>query len=144
MAYSGKYKPGKKYKSDPSQVFYRSLWEYNMMKWLDQNDGVVGWISEVPIRYKCLTDNNFHTYYIDFEIHFKNGQKLFVEIKPEHQTKPPQKGKRVTKRYLNEVMTYGKNVSKWAYAKKYAESKGYKFRIFTENELRKLGIRIIS
>lgn len=142
-SHKGFYKPGKKYMGDPTQVVYRSSWELSMMKWLDRNDGVIGWFSEYPIPYINLLDEHRHTYYVDFLIHFKNGQKLLVEVKPEYQTKLPEKKSRVTKKYVTETMTYAKNVSKWVYAKEWAKKRGYGFKVFTENELKKLGIKII-
>ena len=36
-----------------------------------------------------------------------------IEIKPKCQTQPPNKPKRKTKKYINEVMTKIKNTSKW-------------------------------
>ena len=40
-------------------------------------------------------------------------------------------------------MTYIKNESKWKAAKKYADDRGYHFEIWTENTLKKLGIKLL-
>ncbi len=45
MAYRGKYHPTnpKKYRGNPSQVIYRSLWERKLMVYCDNNDNVLEW-----------------------------------------------------------------------------------------------------
>ena len=55
--------------------------------------------------------------------------------KPAKKTKPPKKPKRQTKSYLYESMEYVKNQNKWEAAKKYADERGWKFIVLTENEL---------
>lgn len=143
MSYSGKYLPGPKYIGDRNNCYYRSLWERQVMRWCDLNSGVVSWSSEENIvPYKCVTDGKIHHYYVDFMIEFNNGERYLVEIKPEIQTKPPVKRQKLTRKYLTEVMTYGKNLSKWTYCKSYAEARGMKFAIWTEAILKKLGIQV--
>ncbi len=85
-----------------------------------------------------------HRYFID--IYFKDavGQKWLIEIKPKKQCQPPVKPSRKTKRYLNEVMTYVKNQSKWEAAHKWADSRGYRFAIWHEDILKQLGIKILK
>ena len=48
MAYSGRYKVKnrRKYKDDPDNVVFRSLWERNAFKWCDNNSSVKYWVSE--------------------------------------------------------------------------------------------------
>lgn len=145
--YKGKFKPKNftKYRGDPTLIIYRSLWELSVMKWCDSNCKVILWNSEeVVVPYRCQIDNKLHRYYIDFYIKFNNGDEYWIEVKPDSQTKAPKKGKRKTKKYINEVLTYGKNMSKWKAAKIAAESNGIIFQIWTENTLNKLGISIIS
>ena len=45
MAYSGIYKPvnPQKYRGNPNQVVYRSLWERKLMVYCDHNDAVLEW-----------------------------------------------------------------------------------------------------
>ena len=55
MSYSGKFKPKnyKKYKGDPTKIFYRSLWERRFMVYCDNNDKIIEWGSEeliIPYR----------------------------------------------------------------------------------------------
>jgi ATP:corrinoid adenosyltransferase len=62
-------------------------------------------------------------------------QKYLVEIKPKKQLSPPKEPKRRTQSYLNEMMEYAKNQSKWEYAREWCEDRQYGFKILTEIEL---------
>ena len=91
MAYSGRYrvKNRKKYEGDFNKVKYRSLWERQTFKWLDNNPGVIGWSSEeVIIPYRCKTDGKIHRYFVDLFIRTKDGKIFLIEIKPKKQTLP--------------------------------------------------------
>jgi len=48
MSYSGKYKPKnyKKYRGDPTKIYYRSLWERRFMDYCDRNSKIIEWGSE--------------------------------------------------------------------------------------------------
>lgn len=147
MAYKGKYrvKNPKKYKGDPTKVIFRSLWERNTFRWLDDNPDIVEWNSEeVVVPYRCKTDNRIHRYYIDLYFKAANGKKYLIEIKPKKETVPPKEPKRKTKRYISEVMTYVKNQSKWEAANAFALDRGYTFQIWHEDTLRGLGIKILK
>ena len=66
MAYSGKYIPSnpKKYRGNPMQVVYRSLWERKLMVYCDKNEKVLEWGSEeVIIPYLSPWDNKVHRYF---------------------------------------------------------------------------------
>ena len=146
MAYSGRYtvKNPKKYEGDFNKVKYRSLWERQAFKWLDNNLGVIGWSSEeVIVPYRCKTDGKVHRYFVDLFIRTKNGKVFLIEIKPKKQTLPPKKPSRKTKRYLSEVMTYAKNQSKWEAATAYANKYGMTFEVWNEDTLRSFGIKIL-
>ena len=58
-----------------------------------------------------------------------------IEIKPKHQTIPPVQPSRKTKKYINEVVTYGINQAKWKAAEEYCLDRGWDFRIITEEHL---------
>lgn len=134
MAYSGKYrvKNIQKYRGDHTAVVYRSLWEKHAFKWCDNNTDVVEWSSEeVVIPYLYEVDKRPHRYFMDLKIKFRNGKTFLVEIKPDGQTRPPE-GSRRTKRYINEALTYVKNVNKWEAAEQYAKDRGWHFVIWTE------------
>jgi hypothetical protein len=138
----GKYKPKNpsKYVGDPTNVIYRSSWELKFMNWCDSNSAVVKWASETTVvPYICPTDNRPHRYFVDFKIQVttKTGQlkTYLVEIKPDIQTRPPAAPKRKTRRYISEVMTWGKNDAKWKAAREYCKDRGYEFVIITEDHL---------
>ena len=146
MSYKGKYtiKNTKKYLGDPTKVIYRSLWERQAFKWCESNPRVRKWNSEeIVVPYKCKTDNKLHRYYVDLLVELDNKDIILVEIKPKRETVPP-KGKRKTKRYIKEVTTYIKNTSKWEAATQYANHKGWKFQVWTEDTLTNLGIKLLK
>lgn len=147
MSYRGKFQPRNiaKYRGDASAITYRSLWERQAFRWLDDNPDVLDWNSEeVVIPYRCKTDGKQHRYFVDLFVKFKSGQVYLIEIKPEKQTQPPKQPKRQSKKYLKEVMTYAKNTSKWEAATSYCEERGWRFEIWTENSLKKLGIKLLT
>lgn len=140
--YSGKYKVKnpKKYKGDFNNIIYRSMWEKWCFMWCDENNSIVEWSSEeIVIPYYYDVDKKYHRYFIDLKIKFAEGTVLLIEIKPEKQTKPPV-GKRKTKQYIKESLTYVKNMNKWNAASEYAKDRGWKFEIWTEKELENLNI----
>ncbi len=139
MAYKGKYKVinTQKYKGDYRNVIFRSLWEYKVMKWCDFNKNVIWWSSEpFPIKYLSPIDGKFHNYWIDFIVKLKNRdgeiETYLIEVKPDHETRPPKTPKRKTKSYYNRIKTYQVNQAKWKYAQKICEQKNWKFKILTE------------
>ena len=143
MAYSGVYtvRNRKKYKGDPDKVVYRSLWEKHAFNWCDKNKDIVGWSSEeVVIPYRWDVDKKGHRYFPDLKITFKNGKTILVEIKPAKETEKPNFPGKKTKRYLNESMTYVKNINKWEAAKSYCKDRKWEFEIWTEHTLDQMGI----
>lgn len=142
MFHKRKYSPlhPDKYSGDPSNIIMRSSWETKFARWCDVNPSVIKWKSEETIiPYICPTDNKVHRYFVDFQVQIrnKNGclKTYLIEIKPESQTIPPVPPKRKTKRFIQEVMTYGKNQAKWKAATEYAKDRGWEFMIFTERHL---------
>jgi hypothetical protein len=142
MSYKGKYKVKnpEKYKGDPTNIIYRSLWERKHMKYLDGNSNILEWSSEeIYIWYKSPIDNKAHRYFPDFYVKERyqdgNVKEYLVEIKPYKQTMAPPKPKRQTKGYIYEAYEYAKNQSKWEAAREYCKDRGWTFRILTENEL---------
>ena len=74
MAYKGKYKPShsKKYKGDPTNIIYRSLWERKFMQYCDSNSNVLEWGSEeIALPYRSPVDNKVHRYFPDFYVKVK-------------------------------------------------------------------------
>ena len=142
MAYKGKYRPTnpKKYKGDPTNIIYRSLWERKFMVYCDLNDNILEWGSEeFFIPYRSPLDNRVHRYFPDFYIKYRKSNgcicRSIIEVKPDKQTRPPKKPKRQTKGYLYEVTQYVTNEAKWDAAKEFCKDRLWEFRIFTEKEL---------
>jgi len=147
MAYRGKYKVKKpeKYVGDHTKVVYRSLWERQVFRWLEDNDDIKKWNSEdVVIPYICATDKKQHRYFIDVYFETVKGEKYLVEIKPKKETAPPKNPGKRTKKYLSEQLTYAKNMSKWKAAQEFASDNGVKFQVWTEETLKGLGIKILK
>ena len=114
MPYSGRYKVCnvKKYKGDHTNVIYRSMWERLCFKWCDENPKVKEWSSEeTVIPYFYDVDKRYHRYFIDLKIKTIEGNVILVEIKPDHQTRPPESQKK-TRKYLSESLAYVKNQCK--------------------------------
>ena len=145
MAYKGKFSPrnSSKYRGNIQEITYRSNWERCVMKWCDENSAIEWWSSEETIiPYLSPADGTVRRYFIDFTIKFKGKNPILVEVKPLSQTAEPKK-RRKTKKYINEVATYGVNQAKWAAARQFAAKHNTLFMIWTEETLKKLGIKII-
>ena len=143
MSYSGKFKPSNtnKYKGDPTNIIYRSLWERKFMVWCDNNENVLEWGSEeIIIPYRSPVDNRVHRYFPDFYVKTRTRagklSKNIIEVKPFVQTQEPKRKKRITKKYLSEVKTFVINDAKWKAADEYCKDRRMTFLILTENELR--------
>lgn len=137
MAYSGRFVPinPTKYLGDPTNIWYRSMWERRVMDHLDTNKSVLEWSSEeIIIPYISPVDNKYHRYFPDFFVRTKDGA-MILEVKPYNQVTMPDPGKKKTKKYLTEVMTYGINQAKWKAAENYCMDRGWKFKVITEKEL---------
>ena len=142
MSYKGKYYPSfpRKYKGDPTNIVYRSLWERKFMVYCDKNQNILEWASEeIAIPYRSPIDNRVHRYFPDFYMKVKetNGKikNYVIEVKPAKQTKPPKKPKRQTKGYIREAYEYAKNQAKWKMAKEYCADRQWEFKVVTEKEL---------
>jgi hypothetical protein len=140
--YKGRYSPKNpgKYKGDPTGIIYRSLWERKLMVYLDENKSIIQWSSEeIAIPYISPLDNRYHRYFPDFYIKAidKNGNivEQLLEVKPKKETTEPTKKKRITKQYITEVTTWGKNQAKWKAAEEYCLDRGWQFKLITEKEL---------
>ena len=142
MSYKGKYYPSfpRKYKGDPTNIVYRSLWERKFMVYCDKNQNILEWASEeIAIPYRSPIDNRVHRYFPDFYMKVKetNGKikNYVIEVKPAKQTKPPKKPKRQTKGYIREAYEYARNQAKWKMAKEYCADRQWEFKVVTEKEL---------
>jgi hypothetical protein len=133
----------KKYMGDHNNVVYRSSWELKFLAWCDNNPNVVEFSSEeIIIPYKSPVDGKYHRYFVDCFVKVKdksgNVKSYLIEIKPKKQTKEPEQQRRVTKRYITEVTTWGVNQAKWKAATEYCLDRNWEFVIFTEDQLPKV------
>lgn len=134
--YQGKFQPKnwRKYKGNPTNIFFRSSWEFAFMRFLDSNPGVVEWNSEeIVIPYKA--HDGPHRYFVDFWFKNSIGEQYLIEIKPSSKVSPPKEPKRRTKRYLERLKEHHINTKKWEAAEKYCKERGMIFKIITEKEL---------
>ena len=143
MSYKGRYNPinPKKYRGNPNQIIYRSLWEKKVMVYCDKNDAILEWGSEeIIVPYLSPWDGRIHRYFPDFYMKVKQAdgsiKKFIVEVKPKAQTKEPIKNpKRKTRKWFGEVKNWGINQAKWRSAEEYCKDQGMEFKIFTEDHI---------
>lgn len=145
-SYKGYYRPKNpsKYQGDYTNIVYRSSWELKAMNYFDLTESVESWASEeIVIPYVSPIDGKNHRYYPDFIVKFKDKTgttKIWmIEVKPlKYVQQPETNPKRKTKAWAQRVSEWIKNQAKWEAARKFCDSKGWEFRVFTEKEL---GIR---
>jgi len=144
MAYKGFYKIKNlhKYRGDPKECIFRSLWERKFMKYCDTNESVLEWSSEeYKIPYVSPLDNRWHRYFVDFWVKVKKKdntiKNYLIEIKPYKQTKKPviNNLKKITLTEKRKILTFSVNIKKWRAAKKYCERRGWDFLLLTEKNL---------
>ena len=142
MAYKGKYYPSfpRKYKGDPTNIIYRSLWERKFMVYCDKNTKILEWGSEeTALPYRSPHDNRIHRYFPDFYIKVQENtgkiKRYLIEVKPLKQTTKPKKPKRQTKGYIREAFEYARNQAKWKAAREYCADRMWEFKVITEKEL---------
>ena len=142
MAYKGKYRPSvpSKYRGNPTNIIYRSLWELKFMKYCDSNKNILEWGSEeVIVPYRSPIDNRYHRYFPDFYIKVREStgtiKRMIIEIKPQKQCIEPKVQKKKTRSYVYQVCEYAKNQAKWEAAKEFCEDRQWEFKVLTENEL---------
>lgn len=128
----------------PTPIIYRSSWERKFMIMCDTKDNVVKWSSEpVEIKYIYSYDKREHKYYPDFYMKTKTKEgfeEFLVEIKPEAQIRKPspptKKSKKALASYKFLAEQFIKNRDKYAYAKQWAENRGWRFIVLTEKTLK--------
>ena len=142
MAYRGKYYPSfpRKYKGDPTNIIYRSLWERKFMVYCDKNAKILEWGSEeIALPYISPHDSRVHRYFPDFYIKVQENtgkiKRYLIEVKPLKQTTKPKKPKRQTKGYIREAFEYARNQAKWKAAREYCADRMGEFKVITEKEL---------
>lgn len=145
--YQGLFRPKhpQKYKGNPTNICYRSSWERRVMMELDMNPNVLQWASEEPwfsVPYLSPVDNKMHRYFPDFWVKTRNKDGnitiSLIEVKPAKESKPPPlktNGQR-DKRYVRQAVTFAVNDAKWKAANALCESKGWGFKVLTEQQLK--------
>jgi hypothetical protein len=132
---------------------YRSSWEYTFFEWVDSitNTNVIRWGSECMKIPYTWPDGSTHLYIPDFYVEMINKEGILknfiVEIKPHGQgpfankagvVKTPQRPKndnpKALKRYINEMVTYKKNESKWISAQAYCRYNNMEFIILSDED----------
>ena len=135
-------------------IRFLSNYERQAFKFLEKHPAIISLGSEtVIIPYRCPFDKNkVRKYMVDLELHFSDGKKILVEIKPDKQgvdRKDPRKRKNIptdmnSKKgisYLNAIRTYDINSAKWDSAKDFCKKCGYDdFQIWGEKAFSKIGI----
>jgi hypothetical protein len=168
---NGKYKQGhyhpenpQKYIGDVTKIIFRSSLEFKLCRYLDVNDKILKWGSEiVSIPYKRPFINQFneveyksHTYYVDYyaEVVNKNllsgVEKMLIEVKPHKEylqvinniipAKPLKETKKKLESWNYALNEYNKNKYKWSFANQYSNERGYTFLVITEEIINKLPI----
>lgn len=144
-------KPGKYIGHLP--ILYRSSWEFAFCRFCDMNEKVIKWSCEsLEIPYQItnkIGQVENHRYYPDFYVEMSTGEqdkydRLVIEIKPKSETEFPKPQQKQTLKMLENyeyaLMTYKKNLHKWAFSKDWCERRGLKYIIITEEDLKKRGL----
>lgn len=144
-SYSGKYKVRNvnKYvgkRDEKGEIRYRSRWEKQVMKTLDDNPNVIRWANELfPIMYHHPIEDRWANYWPDFYVMLRKRDGTIVqgliEVKPKMQTEAPRKLKRRSRKSLIEAATFGQNNAKWDAAKAFCDERGWFFKIMTEEDI---------
>jgi len=129
-----------KYQGNLNKIVYRSSWELSFMHFLDNNESIEKWGSEIiAIPYRKPTTGRVHKYYPDFWIKYKNkdGKMIqeVIEVKPEKETKQPTTVGKNRKTQLYESLTWSINKAKWKSARLFCDKYGMKWRIITERQM---------
>lgn len=103
---------------------YRSGWEKKYMDYLDADSSVLSWSYEkLAIEYVSnQRTKKVRKYYPDFQIEYKDGRKVIVEIKPS--------------RKLQHITV----IKKVRAAKEWCTVHNFVYKILTEIELKDLGL----
>lgn len=135
------YMQSTKQRDNEFYVQYKSALERIAFCYADLNPKITKFsVEPFNIPYVKPTDGLVHRYFIDLFLEFVTGEKFLVEIKSYNETikpiPPKIKSPNVILRYKQQLETYLINQAKWASAKQFAESRGMKFIVLTEKQLR--------
>lgn len=133
------YMESTKFSDNNLYVQYKSKLERIAFHYADINPKIKYFsVEPFHIPYVKPIDNKVHRYFIDMYIEFVTGDKFLVEVKSSSETRQPEKpkNKKGILRYKEAVQTFLVNTAKWKSATEFAKTKGMKFIILTENELK--------
>lgn len=112
------------------------------MIFCDDTSSVIQWSSEeVVIPYISPIDGRTHRYFVDFWVKVQSTagevREYLIEVKPKAQTKRPEapKTNRVTKSQILQMKNWLVNSAKWSAARAVCETKGWEFKLLTEDNL---------
>lgn len=121
---------------------YLSSYELEFHSYCDRSPAIIKWGAEVVVvDYYNPVKQRKSRYIVDVYIKYVNNRgeikEELIEIKPLVQCAPPKKGrgKKAENTYIQESLTWAVNQAKWEAATKYAEDRGWNFRIITEKSL---------
>ena len=142
-------------------VYYRSSYEQKVLIFLDLNEDItlvavehlaIPYVLKKVDKYNSLISESSHQYFVDFyyELKMQDGstKRVALEVKPKQQTVPPsfketsKMSKKQLESYKWAIDEWNKNMSKWTYAIEYCKQKGIFFKIITEDEIKRLFIKI--
>jgi hypothetical protein len=116
-----KFKQGKYESTKTGKVLgYRSGLEEKLYKILDQHDEVSSFYSE-PFHIDYVHKGQAHKYFPDLIVNFMDGTRQVWEVKPSNQT------------------DLEMNKNKWRAAEDACKVRGWKFEVYTEQRINKLG-----
>lgn len=120
----GRYQRGIHSSPIAGECKYRSGWEQKYMVYLDDNPDIASWSYEkLVIEYVSnKKTKKIRKYYPDFQIEYKDGQKVVVEIKPS--------------RKLQQATV----IKKIRAAKEWCTEHDMIYKILTEIELKDIGL----
>lgn len=136
-----------KYVGDFRKLIFKSSLERKFMVYCDLSTDVLRWGYEMhTIPYYNPIDKKVHKYIIDFWYEIKSNnetKKYLIEIKPENGTKQPvlnekNKSLKSINSFNKAAIEYIKNMSKWKYAKAFAEKVGVEFKVITDIDLKQI------
>lgn len=135
------YMQSTKQKNNEFYIQFKSSLERVAFCYADLNPKVKRFaIEPFNIQYVKPTDGQIHRYFIDMFIEFETGDKFIVEIKSYNETvepvPPKVKSPKAILNYKERLETYIINQAKWKAAREFAVSKGLKFIVLTEKQLK--------
>ena len=122
---------------------YLSSYELKTFKFLDNHSSVIKWGAEtIVVPYYNPVKKRKARYMVDIYVKYqdKDGNIIeeLLEIKPKAQAKRPVKrGRKKISTFQQEELTYATNIAKWQAAEKFANERGWNFRVITEDDIYK-------